>query len=131
MSFAHVPLAYAREAVEHYTLPPTLLSWTEIDPLNSKDPHAWWKPWEFLRVFFESKGYFLFQPGGRAGNLSVPMAHESGCITPPAQDSFGLYGNREGYKSTFWRVSCLVVLFFGSETELLSAGAPVSLRRTG
>jgi hypothetical protein len=39
--------------------------------------------------------------GFSSGNLSVPMAHGTGCITPPARDSFGFYGNREGYKSTF------------------------------
>jgi len=132
MSFRHVPPAYARQAVEHYVLPPTLLSWRKIEPLNSKDPEAWWKPWEFLREFFESKGYFLFQPGGPVGDLSIPIAHNSGYSTSPAQDAFGLYGIREGYKSMFSRVSCRIAfVFVGSDAGFLSAVPTHTLRCKG
>ncbi|KAF9238240.1 hypothetical protein BU15DRAFT_62651 [Melanogaster broomeanus] len=88
-----------------YTLPPTLLSWTKIHPFDPEDRDAWWKPWESLRSFFESKGCYLFQPGGPAGDLSTPKPNKFGIITSPAQDSFGLCGEREGYKSMFSRNS--------------------------
>ncbi|KAG0698522.1 hypothetical protein DFH29DRAFT_1018103 [Suillus ampliporus] len=94
--------------VESYVLPSTLPSWTTIDPFDQQDPDAWWKPWEFVRSFFESKGYYLFQHGGPRGDLSVPRAHKPRGSASPAQDSFGLYGNREGYESMFSRTQVAV-----------------------
>ena len=61
-------------------------------------------PWETLRPFFRSKGYILFKAGGPDGELSEPQPTGNG-YTFPAVESFGLHGDRIGFKSTFGRVS--------------------------
>jgi hypothetical protein len=86
------------------TLPQSLQSWKDIDPFDRHSKPEWWMPWESLRPFFESKGYILFKAGGPDGELSVPQPKENG-YTSPAAESFALYGDREGFKSTFGRVS--------------------------
>jgi hypothetical protein len=45
-----------------------------------------------------SKGYVLFKAGGSDGELSTPRPTENG-YTSPAAESFGLYGDRVGFKA--------------------------------
>lgn len=75
-----------------------------MDPFDRHSKPEGWMPWEMLRSFFVSKGYNLFKAGGPDGELSVPQPMENG-HTSPAAESFGLYGDRVGFKSTFGRVS--------------------------
>ena len=93
-----------RDYHESPILPPSLESWKDIDPFDRHSKPEWWMSWETLRPFFRSKGYILFKAGGPDGELSEPQPTENG-YTFPAVESFGLHGDRIGFKSTFGRVS--------------------------
>ncbi|GBE83932.1 hypothetical protein SCP_0509910 [Sparassis crispa] len=78
------------------SLPTSVRSWRDID--TTADPQ-WAQPWEFLRPFFREAGYDLYRAGIN-GKLSTPNT-----TTPPALDSFGLYGDRSKLRTHFIPVS--------------------------
>jgi len=99
------------------TLPSSLSAWKNIDPFNRHSNPAWWTPWETLRPFFESRGFVLFKAGGLDGELSVPQPTKNGYLSPAAE-SFGLYGDRESFRSTFSQVISCCNHFHGARFNL-------------
>ena len=80
-------------------LPSSLDEWRARYPVNGDtDWNFWGETWNSLRPFFESKGYTLFQHDPRFGTLCSPLPDQD---ASPASDSFGLFGDREGYQSRF------------------------------
>jgi hypothetical protein len=73
--------------------------------------------WETLRPFFESRGYVLFKAGGLDGELNVPQPTKNG-YSSPAAESFGLYGDRETFRSTFCLVSSCCNHIHGARFDL-------------
>ncbi|GBE83928.1 hypothetical protein SCP_0509870 [Sparassis crispa] len=79
--------------IQPSSLPESLQAWRETDPLRNQ---RWAEPWEVLRPFFKAAGYELYRTKAVPGAFTVPIS-----ATPPALESFGLYGDRSNFVSSF------------------------------
>ncbi|KAF9481627.1 hypothetical protein BDN70DRAFT_854812 [Pholiota conissans] len=60
----------------------------EHEKVNLKPEQCWWFPWKILRPFFQSKGYRLYDYDPQNTPARCPVIR-----SPPASNSFGLYGD--------------------------------------